>query len=117
MAEIFPPQIEQCFLLANYTQQAEPNVIRSDVEIGPAKTRRRYTLPIINVKAGMVMTGDELKIFDTFYHGALMSGALRFLFRDPVSGTEKEFRFIDPPVYQPITIKHWSVEMTLEILP
>jgi len=116
-AIIFPASIEQCFLLSGYTEQAEPNIIRSDVEVGPAKTRRRYTKPIINIKASMVVTAAQLQVFDDFYHGPLMSGALRFLFKDPRTGVQKEFRFIDPPVYQPITAENWAVEMSIEVLP
>lgn len=115
--EIFPPAIEQCFLIAGYMQQGESNVIRSGVEVGPAKLRRRYTMPIRNVKASMKLTTDELRIFDTFFHSVLMSGVKRFLFADPVSGTQKEYRFIDPPVYSPISEEFWSIEMSLEMVP
>jgi len=117
MAETLPPEIEQCFLIADYVYQQEPNIIRSDVDVGPAKTRRRHTKPIVNVKGSLVLSKAHLDIFDTFYNDVLQSGALRFLFNDPVSGTTKEYRFIDPPVYRPITVDHWVVELTMEILP
>jgi len=117
MAELFPPSLSKCFLTGDYVYQQEPNIVRTDVDIGPAKTRRRYTKPIANVKGSIIVTRDELKVFDAFYNDVLRSGVLRFLFPDPVSGTDKDYRFIDPPIYRPLTIDNWVIEMTLEILP
>jgi hypothetical protein len=72
---------------------------------------------VINVKASMTLDNAQLKIFDSFFQIVLQSGVKRFLFPDPVSGTEKEYRFIDPPVYQPLTDEYWIAELTLEIVP
>jgi len=119
MPEIYPPTLTQCFALGNFIQQAEPNVVRSDVEVGKAKLRRRFTRAVINVNGTIYLNQAELQTFDTFFTLTLASGSKSFNFIDPVSGTEREYRFVDPPVYEVLAgkIGAWTATLALEIIP
>ena len=117
MPETFPPSIEDCFLLGGFVYQDQPNTIRSQVEVGPAKLRRRFVDPVTTVNGGITVDQAQLQTFNTFYRTTLLSGVNSFNFADPVSGVDQEYRFIDPPVITPITDTQWAVSMNLEILP
>ena len=121
MAEIFPATLEKCFLSSNFAYQMVPNTIRSDVD-GGAKVRRRFTEPVTNVNASLAMSQAQVKIFIDFYKIQLQGGVREFILNDPVTGLDRNFRLIDPPVITPIAIKkdgtpHYAINMALEIMP
>ena len=116
MAEIFPPTLSQCFIIAGFSYQQVPNTIRSEVEVGIAKVRRRYTKAITNITGSMVVDQLGVNTFQDFYDINLQSGVRRFIFQDPITKTDKEYRFISPPVIVPTGVDHWQIEMELEML-
>ena len=94
MANIFwPANLPSGLLAAGLTIQPKSNVIRSNMDAGPSKARRRYTARAINYSGKQVFTPSELEIFERFYHNDLADGALRFNFTDPVTLATAEFRF------------------------
>lgn len=104
-------------MLGGYASQDAPNVLRSQVDAGTAKVRRRYTEAVNNVSASISADKTQIKTFDDFYHIDLQSGVNRFTFLDPVTETEKEYRFREPPSYTPITDTQWLISMALEVTP
>lgn len=114
--ETWPPTLPKCFGIDGFSYQEVPNVIRSEVEVGAAKVRRRYTRSIVNISAGMVVDSDGVKDFQTFYDFTLHSGVNSFLYQDPVMGKDVEMRFVSPSVITPIGDR-WKVAMQIEVLP
>jgi hypothetical protein len=94
MASIDWPHILPSGLLAaGFSKQPRNNVIRTAMEAGPNKTRRRYTSRAVIVKGKQIFDAMELAVFEEFYHTVLADGALRFNFADPLSLETAEFRF------------------------
>lgn len=94
-----------------------PNVIRSDMDVGPAKVRRRYTATIKQYGLRMVLTKAQIATLETFIDSTLGGGALTFDWVDHRTGAAATYRFIGRPAYQTIGAEYWSADMALELLP
>lgn len=80
--------------------QPADNRLRTDMDAGPTKMRRRYTAKRIfynNVE--MYLDGDQLQTLQDFYNNDLNGGTLKFDWDDPVDGTTVQFRFRSPYQY------------------
>jgi hypothetical protein len=116
MADIFWPDTLPTGLLADgFSKQPQSNVIRTAMDAGPKKTRRRYTARTVKYSGRQVFSLDELEIFEQFYHTALADGVLRFNFNDPVTGETAEFRFTEEYTVNEIE-GYYDVALSLERL-
>jgi hypothetical protein len=94
MTDIYwPDALPAEFLADGFSKQPRSNVIRTQMDAGPKKTRRRYTGRAVNYTGKQRFNTDELIVFEQFYHTVLADGALRFNFDDPVTYEPGEFRF------------------------
>jgi hypothetical protein len=104
-------------------ERAPASLIRSNMEMGPAHQRPRFTAVPRTVKAPIVLTGQQRQDFDNFFINTLSQGALRFNWSDPMNDTTVTFRFTATPQWKlvaggaPTTSRRWSAELELEILP
>ena len=95
-----------------------PNVtIKSDMDAGPAKVRRRFTAGVEPVSGTMIMTAAQLATFDTFYNTTLLGGSLRFSWtKPPVHTVACEMRFTEVPSWTKVE-GEYEVSLSLEVLP
>jgi hypothetical protein len=94
MANITWPELLPSGLLEEgFSKEPQSNVIRTAMDAGPKKARRRYTARAVNYSGRQVFDAAELAVFEQFYHTVLADGVLRFNFADPVTGETGEFRF------------------------
>jgi hypothetical protein len=94
MANIaWPPELPKTLLIEGLSKQPQGSVIRTAMDAGPKKARRRYTARTINFSGRQVLSAAELAAFELFYRASLADGALRFNFTDPVTLESAEFRF------------------------
>ena len=94
MANItWPAELPVTLLLRGLSMQPQSNVIRTSMDAGAKKARRRYTARTINFSGRQLFNKAELAIFKQFYHTVLADGVLRFNFTDPISLETAEFRF------------------------
>lgn len=108
--------IPQKFLLEGYAEKARDTMLRTEMELGPAKVRRRTTAGVREINGSMIMTPTELASFITFYQTTLKDGSLRFSMNEPVSGASCEMRFTASPAWDRRGLNYY-VQMQLEILP
>jgi len=114
----WPSTIPQELSVAGYGEAAPDTTIRSSMDAGPAKVRRRATCAVRPVSGKMVMTAAELDTFREFYDDDILGGSLRFNWVDPLDGTTAvEMRFTAPPSWSAFGQDGWEVSMQLEILP
>jgi hypothetical protein len=78
------------------SQYKDP-VLRTDMDMGPAKTRLRYTRPPKTYGGTIAINEDGRKLLDYFYRITTRFGALRFNFTNPQSLEVREYRFTSPP--------------------
>jgi len=94
MANIAWPELLPAVLLIDgLSKQPQSSVIRTAMDAGPKKARRRYTARTINFSGRQVFDAAELAVFEQFYHNVLADGVLRFNFTDPTTLEAAEFRF------------------------
>ena len=96
MANITWPELLPAGLLAEgFNKKPQGNVIRTQMDAGPKKARRRYTARTVKYSGKQVFDAAELAVFEQFYHNVLADGVLRFNFADPVTSETAEFRFTE----------------------
>lgn len=73
---IFP--IDACWLLDKHEEQAEDIYARTEMDIGPARLRRKYTeVPVVR-KAQIFLNAEQSKRFHEWFENTLGVGQLRF---------------------------------------
>ncbi len=96
MTDIFWPEYLPAELLEDGLNiQPQSNVIRTAMDAGPKKARRRYTARAVKYSGKQVFDMAEMAVFEQFYHNVIADGVLRFNFSDPVTGETAEFRFTE----------------------
>jgi len=97
----------------NFRETPQNNVLRSDMDVGPAKIRKRSSLNVRSVSFSLFLTDAELETLDAFY---LANDALSFDFVHPRTDATVSARFVQPPEYS-LNETMWSVSVALEVLP
>ena len=116
MTAIAWPELLPSGLLADgFSKQPQSNVIRTAMDAGSKKARRRYTARAIRYSGRQVFDTAELAVFEQFYHTVLADGVLRFNFADPITLETAEFRFTEDYTVTEIE-GFYEVTMTLEKL-
>ena len=114
MSQNWPDTLPQAFSQDGY-QETLPNVtIRSEMDAGPAKSRRRFTCQVTPIKGQMVLTTAQKGYLKTFYNTTTAGGSLSFTF--PHDGADV-LRFVGPPVITPFAAIDWMADFELEKLP
>jgi hypothetical protein len=111
----WPETLPATLLLDGLSRQPQSSVIRTAMDAGPKKARRRYTANSVKVSGRQIFSPGELAVFEQFYHTTLADGVLRFNFTDPVTLETAEFRFAAD--YSAASADGlWDVSMQLERL-
>lgn len=111
----------------NYQEQPQSQIIRSTVDAGIDKVRRRFTSNTRQFSCTWYLTHDQLGAFESWFNNDLGAGSLAFRFPKPrygmTTGTHILARFYgnnNDPLY---TIgyaeqyRQWQVTARLEQLP
>ena len=98
------------------------NALRSSMDVGPAKLRRRSTAAPDRFTGDLLITATQYGYIDTFYKTTLGYGALPFDGLHPVTGAAAEMQFLAPPACRPTDSfsggeRIWIATLQLEILP
>lgn len=98
--------------------------VRTPMDAGPAKTRKRFTFTSRVQTGTMMMTETQRETFETFFTTTLEMGSVTFRFNDPNDGQLYEWKFMDPPKFTAIAAKPantgaigvavWRVNLSLE---
>jgi hypothetical protein len=91
----WPAELPATLLLEELTAKQDSNVIRTAMDAGPKKTRRRYTANTKTFTGRLLLTPSQRAVLEQFYHTALADGVLRFNFINPQTLVPQEFRFTD----------------------
>lgn len=111
---VWPSQF--CPIIDSFQESPPENIIRSDMDVGPAKVRRRTTANIRPISFNMFLTKAETALLDSFFLNDVMSGAIPFDFIHPRTDQLVSARFVEPPQYSNRSIGY-NVSISLEILP
>jgi len=113
----WPTTLPQSMLMSGYGGSPGDNQLRSNMDVGPAKVRRRSTAAPRKETGNVILSRDQLATFREFYDDILLSGALRFTWHDPTDPeTTVEMRFAEKPAWT-AQEGFFNVSLSLEILP
>lgn len=115
----WPLALQQKIEVAGFQMAYGNTRISTDMSVGPAKVRSRFTDAIDIYQCQITLDFDEKATFDTFYKTTLGNGSLPFTFTDPFSETEETFRFLpgQDPVIRPLGGRKFTLSMAWEKMP
>ena len=113
----WPVTLPEIPLIAGASETAPDVVIRTQMDAGPAKIRRRFTAGVRKHQMKMILTTAQVAILDDFFVSTLSGGAVAFDWENPRTNVAAEFRFTGPPQYTPVSGSYYDVGFELEELP
>ncbi len=116
---LWPEQALGCPIRAGYGVQPETGLVRTPMESGLARARRRYPRAPGRVSASWIMSGTQLRYYYAWVEQKAGYGAAWFTVnldygvgRQPVTA-----RIVEAPKISRISSRRWRVDMILEVLP
>jgi hypothetical protein len=91
----WPAELPAC--AQSWDEQDVPVVVRTQMDIGPPKVRRRYTRTMRNARVGFTMTHAEAMRLRDFFELDTQGGVYEHQFVHPFRGELERFRFVEPP--------------------
>lgn len=89
----WPEALPQVLILDGLSAQKNSNVIRTSMDAGPQKARRRYTIQSKNFDGTVILSEEQRELLEYWYDNTLGNGTLRFKMKDPQTLQTAEFRF------------------------
>lgn len=112
----WPGTLPDFFQVGGYSEKGPDNIIRTTMDVGPDKLRRRTVTNIRSIVGNMWLTNSQYDDMVTFFETTQLYGAISFTM-DDAHGVNKTWRFVDSPVYTTIGPDNWQVRLSLEELP
>lgn len=108
-------------LSEGYDEKVGKNMIRTEMEAGRPKKRRRFTNAVRPLTVKFDLTRAQVEILDAFWTVTLAEGALNFSFLHPRKQVLVEVGFREEgPAWEPVSRSHgqrWEATLPLEIFP
>ncbi len=104
-------------LYQNFQEDTPQLTVRTRMDTGPAKVRRRFTAGPRNFKIALSLTKAQVETLDVFYVTTCEGGALSFDWKHPRTGVAKTCRFIAGVNYRAEANDVWRATFDMEILP
>ncbi len=114
---LWPVDLPDLTILQGFKETLPKLVIRTPMDAGPAKRRRRFTTNVTPISLTMALTIAEYEIFTDFFVNTTAGGALSFDWVHPVTGSPITFAFADEPDISADGPQTLRVTMKLEIQP
>lgn len=117
---VWPPTLPQDVFAEGYDETLPNTMLRTQMDAGPAKTRRRSTAGVrpLTVTIELNRTLGEDAAFDEFFTDTLGGGTLSFDWTHPRTLATVTMRFTAPPHLQPLAGgKFWRAMLNLEVMP
>lgn len=113
----WPALLPQGFEPEGYKETPYRNMVRTEMDFGPAKVRPRFTASVRSFQGTMPMTRTQLDSLETFWYGSLVRGTASFNFPHPRTGVTISVRFVEPPAIVATGPNRFKVSLNLEQLP
>lgn len=118
MAQAYPVELQECFSRGTFQRVPGNNVIYSETDTGPSKSRRRSTLAKDLIRGQIILKdNNEYSVFYTWFKQTLQDGVLSFDFKDPVTQNTIEVKFQSSRwSLSDIGFQTYSVQFNLEVV-
>jgi len=113
----WPAGLPQTPLADGFGEAAVSSVVRTEMDVGPAKMRRRYTAEVRVYGMGLLLTTAQVATLETFYRTTLAQ-VDPFDWVDFRTGAACAYRFRTAPSYTEAGAPdYWRTTLDLEKLP
>ena len=114
----WPSGLPQSPLVNGFSESTPDTRLRTQMDVGADKMRRRYTGGIRRYRYTMFFTKAQVAIFETFLQTTLNGGIDIFTWKNHRTDASADLRFIEMPTYTPIGGgDFYNVNLALEELP
>lgn len=119
---IWPAGLPQAPQVAKYSQVDQDRTVRTSMDVGPAKVRRRATAAIETCEIELRLTRAQVATLKTFFRDTAQAGAVAFEWKHHETGQQVDYRFVGPPTFTPSAPRQagteiWSATFQLEAMP
>lgn len=114
---IWPETLPSAPLASGFMETLPDTTLRTQMDMGPAKTRQRTTAGIGKLSLGFLLTAGQVAVLRNFYQTTLSGGSLRFQITHPVTAENIYCRFLKPPAPAAVSPARFKVLLELEVLP
>lgn len=104
-------------LVSGFSETLPDNTIRTAMDMGPAKLRRRTTANVGKMGVSYLLTSAQLDILIAFYQTDTGGGILPFTFTHPRTAASLSCRFTQVVSSTTSDGINYAVTIQLEILP
>lgn len=111
----WPSSLPQLSLLAGAAETVQDATIRSEMDVGPAKRRRRYTAAVRRFSVPLILTVAQVATLETFYETTLSGGVDAFDWVHPRTLAAVSLAFVARYQLQPIGAGYYQVVLELEL--
>jgi hypothetical protein len=118
MTDSWPSSLPQSPLAGDFVLENPELTVRSQVDVGPAKVRRRATAGVQVMTCTFRLDSTQRLTFLTFWRDTIKGGSLSYTWVSPVTNQIILCRIVDPPSF--VTTdrgNHWNTTLKIEILP
>ncbi len=113
----WPSTLPASPLAKNFQELRADTIIRTDMDVGPAKTRQRSTAGVGELQMTYLLSVAQAAAMDDFYATTLSGGSLSFDYTHPRTGALLSCRFTSPPEYTAVNGLYYEAAVALEVLP
>ena len=114
----WPTTLPQEFPEEGFSLKPSVGVIRTSMDVGPAKVRRRTTSNTTEFSGTLKMTNNQYNnTFLPFYQNNISYGATAFNWTHPINGNNCEMRIVEISSVSPAGGEYVEVSLGMEILP
>lgn len=102
----------------NYSETPQNQILRSEMETGPAKTRRRFTAASRTIPVQYEIPKGRVPDFEAFFDQDIAAGALSFSWPHPRTGQTVMAKILPPYRLVPLSGgEWWQLSLTIEVQP
>jgi len=117
MAAAWPNTLPDFVEQEGFQKSIGNNVLRSSMDVGLDKLRKRYLKQIDTQSSTMTLDRTQYTTLETFYLTTLSGGVLPFTFVDPITLVASDYRFTAPPSIRSKGGNYFVVTFGWEKLP
>lgn len=114
----WPSSLPQAFQVGTMSMGLADTRLRSPVDVGPSKLRRRTTQGVLPLSGEMKVTAVQWGSLKTFFDSTTGGGVDAFTFPDPFSAGTVDVRFAEAPRVSRLAASDlYAVSLSFEVVP
>lgn len=117
MSVTWPDELQQLLDQDSFSYSIGDTSIKSDMEIGPPKVRRRFTKSTDAITCQIRIDYSQFQYLYDFWDVTLNGGVTPFIFNNPFTQVAETFRMDTPPSLKPMGGNCYQVAMQWIRLP